>query len=61
MAAVKALVLRTAGTNCDQETRHAFEAVGARADLVHVNSLFAGEHRLSDYQILALPGGFTYG
>ncbi|MBN1256855.1 MAG: phosphoribosylformylglycinamidine synthase I [Planctomycetes bacterium] len=61
MAAVKALVLRTAGTNCDEETRYAFEACGAEAELVHVNNLVKGEHHLSAYQILALPGGFTYG
>ncbi len=61
MATVNAMVLRTAGTNCDEETRFAFQACGARAELVHVNRLAAGGHRLADYQILALPGGFTYG
>jgi phosphoribosylformylglycinamidine synthase len=61
MPTVNVIVLRTAGTNCDEETRYAFEAVGARAELVHVNNLARGEHRLGDYQILVLPGGFTYG
>jgi phosphoribosylformylglycinamidine synthase len=55
------MILRTAGTNCDEETRFAFEQVGSVADLVHLNNLVAGDHRLEDYQILALPGGFTYG
>ncbi|MFC1594359.1 phosphoribosylformylglycinamidine synthase I [Candidatus Omnitrophota bacterium] len=61
MAQVKVIVLRTAGTNCDQETAFAFDASGARAELVHINQLLAGEKSLADYQILAFPGGFTYG
>lgn len=58
---VKVLVLRTAGTNCDKETVFAFEDAGARVDLVHINKLFNKEKKLSDYHILALPGGFSYG
>ncbi len=29
--------------------------------LVHVNQLIRGEERLSNYQIMVVPGGFTYG
>jgi len=47
--------------NCDVETAFAFEQAGAEASLVHVNRLIRGEQHLSDYQILAIPGGFTYG
>jgi phosphoribosylformylglycinamidine synthase len=61
MSAVKALVLRTAGTNCDQETAHALRLAGAVADIVHVNALIANKGRLQNYQILILPGGFSYG
>ena len=57
----RAIVLRTAGSNCDHETKYAFELAGARADLVHVNRLRDGSARLGDYEILAIPGGFTYG
>ena len=57
----KVIVLRTAGTNCDRETAFAFSMCGALADLVHINELVRGEKSLEDYQILALPGGFTYG
>lgn len=61
MRRVRVLILRVAGTNCDYETKFAFEHVGAYVDLVHINRLFKKEKRLTDYQILAIPGGFTYG
>ena len=55
------IVLRAAGSNCDQETKYAFDSVGGQADLVHINRLLSRQVRLDDYQILAIPGGFTYG
>lgn len=61
MYKVKVIVLRTAGTNCDKETAFAFEEAGAAAELVHINQLTNDEKRLSDYHILAIPGGFSYG
>jgi len=61
MVQPKVLVLRTAGTNCDAETVFAFESVGAVAERVHINALLNGEKNLRDFQILALPGGFSYG
>lgn len=61
MAKPRALVLRTAGTNCDQEIRHAFDLAGAVTELVHINWLTANDSPLANVQILALPGGFTYG
>jgi len=61
MVRPRAIVLRTAGTNCDYEAKAAFELAGAEAERVHVNRLISGEIKLSDYQILAVPGGFSYG
>ncbi|OGO05467.1 MAG: phosphoribosylformylglycinamidine synthase I [Chloroflexi bacterium RBG_13_54_9] len=61
MGKVRTLVLRVAGTNCDQETAYAFQLVGSEVELVHINQLFRREKRLSDYHILAAPGGFAYG
>jgi phosphoribosylformylglycinamidine synthase len=66
------LILRAPGTNCDQETAYAFLRAGGRPDVVHVNRLIdaargtssgGGElARLVDtYQILCIPGGFSYG
>ena len=61
MATPRVLILRAPGANCDAETRFAFETAGAAADRVHVNRLREQPHLLRRYQILAIPGGFTYG
>jgi phosphoribosylformylglycinamidine synthase len=60
-ANVNALVLRTAGTNCDRETALALELAGAKPDLVHVDRLIEKPARLGDYRIVVIPGGFSYG
>ncbi len=57
----KAIILRTAGTNCDYETGYALEKAGADVDLVHINQLVKDKGILDLYQIFVLPGGFTYG
>ena len=57
----KALVLTGYGINCDRETQFAFTLAGAVADRVHVNDLIEDKTRLSGYQILAFPGGFSFG
>ena len=57
----RVLILRAPGTNCDAETVFAFQQTGAAVSLVHVNQLIRGEERLADYQIMVIPGGFTYG
>ena len=61
MTTPKVCVLRAPGTNCDTETAYAFEACGARADRVHVFRLLENPGLLADYQILCVPGGFSYG
>lgn len=55
------LVLRAAGVNCDAETAHAFELAGAQPHFVHVNRLLENPAILDQFQILAIPGGFSYG
>src|SRR5256885_13018828 len=57
----KTLILRTAGTNCDGETVYAFERAGAVCEKIHVNRLLEDRALLGGYQILAIPGGFSYG
>ncbi len=61
MSKVRTLIIRAPGTNCDAETAFAFQRAGASVSLAHVNQLIRGEERLSDYQIMVIPGGFTYG
>ncbi len=61
MSKVKTLILRAPGTNCDVETAFAFQQAGSAVDYVHINRLTGGEKRLTDYQIMVIPGGFTYG
>ena len=61
MAQPRALILRAPGANCDAETQFAFEQAGARADRVHIQRLRESPRLLLQYQILAIPGGFTYG
>lgn len=61
MAKPRVLVLRAPGTNCDQETAFAFEQAGGRAAVWHVNRLLEHPQRMQDYQILCVPGGFSYG
>lgn len=56
----KVLIIRTAGTNCDRETEYAFKLSGAQTDLLHIN--YVKEHKdFSSYQIICIPGGFSYG
>lgn len=57
----KVVILRGTGTNCDIETRTSFNYVGADAELVHINELLAGKKKVLDYDIMAFPGGFSYG
>ncbi len=58
----KVLVLRAPGINNDMETANAFRMTGARdVNLVHVNLLLCGNVKLNDYDVLAIPGGFSYG
>ena len=57
----KVAVIRAAGTNCDVETAYAFQSVGADSETFHVNRLREDPKRLRDFQVLAIPGGFSYG
>lgn len=57
----KAIVLRAPGTNCDIETAHAFEHCGARAERVHLFRILERPEMLKEFQVLCIPGGFSYG
>jgi phosphoribosylformylglycinamidine synthase subunit PurQ / glutaminase len=62
MSNVKVLMLRAPGTNRDGDSKIAFEAAGAAAvDSALVKEITGNEKKLADYQVLMIPGGFTYG
>ncbi len=64
---VKVCVLRIEGTNCEEEMFLSFKRLGARPEKVHLKQLTGTDvsqeekRSLSDYHILALPGGFSAG
>lgn len=57
----RVIVLRAPGTNCDEETAAAWELAGARAETWHVGRLLEDPQALEQFQILTIPGGFSYG
>ncbi len=57
----KIIIMSGYGLNCEEETKFAFERAGGVADIVHINDLIASPQMLRDCQILAFPGGFSYG
>ncbi|MGB7344425.1 MAG: phosphoribosylformylglycinamidine synthase subunit PurQ [Pirellulaceae bacterium] len=61
MPSPRVLILRAPGTNCDEETAHAFQLAGAETERVHVNRLIENPALKDRYQILCVPGGFSYG
>jgi len=58
---VKVLVITGDGVNCERETARAFELCGATSTIKHVNDLDEERNILENFDILALPGGFSFG
>ena len=58
---INVCILQSDGTNCDVELHYAFKKAGGSPQFVHVNELRDSTKILKDFQILALPGGFSYG
>jgi len=56
----RALILHATGTNRDEDAALALRLAGAEPEIVHLNALKAKEKRWSDYQLLVVPGGFSY-
>lgn len=57
----KCLVLAGFGLNSEAELAHAFSLAGADAEIVHFSDISSGEKKLGKYQILAIPGGWSFG
>ncbi len=56
-----ALIIRTAGINCDRELVYAFERAGAAVRMEHLNRLIAEPALLEAAELIGVPGGFSYG
>lgn len=61
MAVPRVCVLRAPGTNCDIETAFAFEMCGGAPERTHLARLCDQPRLLDEFQVLCVPGGFSYG
>ncbi len=59
--ALRALILYGYGINCENESRHAIEKSGGRADIMHLNRVLENPKAMEDYNMLFIPGGFSFG
>jgi phosphoribosylformylglycinamidine synthase len=57
----RVLVLRAPGTNCDEEAAFAWRLAGAEVESWHLGRLIESPGGLDAFQVLTLPGGFSYG
>ena len=57
----KVLVLCGDGINSERELGRAFADQGADVSYSHINELLKNPERLSNVELLALPGGFSFG
>ena len=57
----RALILRSAGINCDEELAYAFELAGAISEIVHIRRLMDDPSRFDEFDIIGFPGGFSFG
>ena len=61
MSSPRAIVLRAPGTNCDEETVAAWQLAGADAETAHIDRVLECPESLDVFQLLTIPGGFSYG
>lgn len=56
-----ALIITAAGINCDGELGRAFELAGAQPEFVHLNQLIAEPSIIDSFDLIGVPGGFSFG
>lgn len=61
MSSAKALVLTGYGINCENESKYAFEKSGGIAEIMHINRIIENPKVMEDYNLLLIPGGFSFG
>ncbi|MBT7368004.1 phosphoribosylformylglycinamidine synthase subunit PurQ [Candidatus Woesearchaeota archaeon] len=57
----KTLIMSGYGINCERETAHAFDLVGAKTQIVHITDIIENKFLIDDCNILVFPGGFSMG
>lgn len=57
----RALIITGFGINCEEETAAAWRLAGAEADVVHLNAVLHARRSIHDYDVITLPGGFSFG
>jgi phosphoribosylformylglycinamidine synthase subunit PurQ / glutaminase len=57
----RAAIFKTDGINCDEETRYAFNKAGCEAEIIPIKEFKSKARKLSDFQIIIVPGGFSKG
>lgn len=58
---VKVLVLTGYGINAEKELAYSFKMAGGIPDIIHLEDVISDKKILKKYQILAFPGGFSFG
>ena len=58
---INTLIISGVGLNCEIETSKAFELAGSDTQLIHLNDLMEDGSQLSNFDILAFIGGFSFG
>ena len=61
MVKARALVLNGYGINCPYETAYAITASGGEAEIRHASEVMDNPAILQNYNLLVLPGGFSFG
>ncbi len=61
LKAPKALIITAPGINCDLELAHAFSVAGAEPRSELLQTLAREPSRIAGYDLIGLPGGFSYG
>lgn len=58
---VRALVIAGYGINCEEEMAAGYRLAGAEPRIVHLNEILAGKVSIHEFDVLNLPGGFSFG
>ncbi len=61
MTCVRALVLAGFGINCEEESAAAYRLAGAEVSVAHLGSVLRSEVDPARFDVVHLPGGFSFG